>query len=210
MIDFILSHDWEQILAACITVFGMTALIWYRKKIAAWKALWADVIEGLRAIPKLRDDVKSIAYFVSPNGGGSLMDSAHRTEEAVSRLQGDLTMLADTFAAENDTDEDVARFYSHESGENTYVNQTYARWLGVGKAELLGWGYMNVVHHDDSGRVSAHWQQCRSEARQYRMRHRMIRPDGGILLVDVIATPIPEGGPTKRWIGTVRKVPDGK
>ena len=208
MVDFLLTLNWSQIIVALIMTCGGAALIWYREKLRAWRAFWSSVLNGLRAIPDLQADVKGIRYFVSPNGGGSLMDSAKRMEDAISVLSERLEMLTQTVWAENDTDDSVARFHCNVDGENTYVNQTYARWLGVGKSELLGWNFLNVIHPQDVDRVRTHWDQCRREHRQYRMTHRVVTSGGSVLTMAVTATPIPEGGVAKRWIGFARKVPN--
>lgn len=183
-------------------------MIWYREKVKSWRNFWTGVLNGLRAIPELQADVKGIRYFVSPNGGGSLMDSASRMEGAITALSSRLELLTQTVWAENDTDESIARFHCNTHGENTYVNQTYARWLGVGKAELLGWNFLNVIHPEDVDRVRTHWDQCRREHRQYRMVHRMMTSDGRTIAVAVTATPIPEEGATKLWVGFARKISD--
>lgn len=207
MLDFLLTLNWSQIIVATIVTFGGAMLVWYRERVMAWKKFWTGVLEGLRAIPDLQADVKGIRYFVSPNGGGSLMDSAKRMEQAIATVTEQLDLLAQTVVAENDTDDAIARFHCAPSGENTYVNQTYARWLGVGKAELLGWNFLNVIHPDDVVRVQTHWEQCRREHRQYRMTHRVIAANGEVFSLAVTCTPIPEGGEARRWIGYARKVP---
>lgn len=53
-----------------------------------------------------------------------------------------VTMLTLTARARGDINDNAAEFECDESGANTYVNQTYARWLGVGKHDLLGWRYL--------------------------------------------------------------------
>lgn len=207
LIDLLAALDWTQILIAFMTAFGGALIIWYRKKIGRWRDFWRSASEGLANLPKLQKDVAGIHYFVSPNGGGSLMDSTRRIEVNVSALGDQLNMLSETMRAENDTDEDLARFYCDAAGANTYVNQTYARWIGVGKAELLGWAFLNIIHPDDVPRVRAHWEQCRVENRQYRMVHRMIASNGDVFTVSVTATPIPENSPARRWVGSAKKVP---
>lgn len=208
MIDFLLTLNWSQIIVALIVTFGGTLMVWYRAKMKTWAGAWKRVFVGLQAIPELQADVRGIRYFVSPNGGGSLMDSAKRMEEAISTLSERLEMLTQTVWAENDTDDSVARFHCGVGGENTYVNQTYARWVGVGKSELLGWNFLNVIHPQDVEHVRIHWDQCRREHRQYRMTHRVVTSGGSIITMAVTATPIPEGGVAKRWIGFARKVPN--
>ena len=208
MIDFLLTLNWSQIIVALITVFGGVAVVWYREKLRSLRTFWRGVLDGLRGIPELQNDVRGIRYFVSPNGGGSLMDSAARMEGAIASLADRLEMLTQTVWAENDTDDSIARYHCNPDGENTYVNQTYARWLGVGKAELLGWNFLNVIHPEDVDRVRVHWDQCRHEHRQYRMTHRMITSSGAIITVTSTATPVPNEGQAKLWVGFARKVPD--
>ena len=206
MVDFLLTLNWSQIIVALIVTFGGALMIWYRERIKAWRALWHDVFDGLRAIPSLQADVKGIRFFVSPNGGGSLMDASKRMEAALTVLTTRLQLLSETVVAENDTDEDVARFHCAPSGENIYVNQTYARWLGVGKNELLGWNFLNVIHPEDVGRVQRHWEQCRRERRHYKQCHRVIASNGEVLSLVVSVAPIPEEGELLRWIGHAKKV----
>lgn len=201
--ELISQLDLTQILLFVVTTVGGALLVWYRKRLAEWKKFWRGVLDGLRSIPELKADVKGIRYYVAPNGGGSLMDSVKRTETAVGALTEQVDLVVQTMWAENDSDDDIGRFHCNGAGENTYVNQLYARWLGVGKSELLGWNYLNFVHSNDVDRVRRHWEICRSEHRQYRIRHRMVAADGEIIEVEVTATPIPESAPAKRWIGSI-------
>ena len=204
--EFISQLDLTQILLFVVTSVGGALLVWYRKRIVEWKKFWRGVLDGLRSIPELKADVKGICYYVAPNGGGSLMDSAKRTEAAVGTLTEQVDLMVQTMWAENDSDAEIGRFHCNAAGENTYVNQLYARWLGVGKSELMGWNYLNFVHSNDVDRVRRHWETCRSEHRRYQIRHHMVAADGEIIEVEVIATPIPESAPAKRWIGSIRRL----
>lgn len=208
--EFISQLDLTQILLFVVTTVGSALLVWYRKRLAEWRKFWRSVLDGLRSIPELESNVKGICYYVAPNGGGSLMDSVKRTEAAVGALTEQVDLIVHTMWAENDSDEHVGRFHCNSVGEITYVNQLYARWLGVGKTELMGWNYLNFVHPDDVDMVRRHWETCRSEHRQYRSHHRMVAADGEIIEVEVIATPIPESTPTKRWIGSIRRIDNGR
>ena len=208
--EFISQLDLTQILLFVVTTVGGTLLVWYRKRLAEGRKFWHGVLDGLRSIPELKADVRGICYYVAPNGGGSLMDSVKRTEAAVSALGEQVDLMTQTMWAENDSDDEVGRFHCNAAGEITYVNQIYARWLGVGKPELMGWNYLNFVHSDDVDRVRRHWEVCRSERRQYHLRHRMTAVDGELIEVEVVATPIPESAPAKRWIGNVRRIDNGR
>lgn len=205
--EFLSQLDFTQILLFVVTAVGSALAVWYRKKFSAWREFWKSVLEGLRSIPDLKNDVKGIRYYVAPNGGGSLMDSVRRTECAVGMLSEQMELVVQTMRAENDADDEVGRFYCSPEGEYTYVNQLYARWLGVGKAELLGWNWLNFVHPEDLKRVRKHWDDCRAELRVYRAQHRMVAATGDVFDVVVVASPIPESAPIKRWIGTIRRTP---
>ena len=204
--DLLYRIDPTPIVLFLLSAVGGAVVVWYRKKFREWATFWRSVLDGLRGIPELQRDVKGIRYYVAPNGGGSLMDSVKRTEAAVSTLTEQVDMLAQTMWAENDTDDEVGRYHRTVNGENTYVNQTYARWLGVGKAELLGYQYFNFIHHDDVDGVREEWARCRAERRQFRHTYRMVTASGGTITVTAIATPVPETGQPRCWVGTVRKV----
>lgn len=204
--DFFAQLDLTQILLSIITAIGGVLMVWYRKRISGWKNFWRGVFDGLRSIPELKHDVKGIRYYVAPNGGGSLMDSVKRTEAAVNTLTEQVDLVVQTMWAENDADDEIARFHSSSAGDNIYVNQLYARWLSCGKPELLGWNFLNFVHPQDADRVRKHWDQCREELRQFRMKYRMVATTGELLYVSVIAVPIPGTPPTKRWIGAIRRI----
>jgi len=204
--DLYHSLDWTQIVLGLILAACGSLGVWYRKKFPIWLALWKDVLSGLASIPELRQDVRGIRYYVAPNGGGSLMDSIKRTEEAVGVLGERLDLLTQTIWAENDTEDDVGRFHANADGENIYVNQRYARMLGVGKSELMGWKFLNFAHPDDVDRVRRHWELCRKENRQYRINFNMVTAAKEVIEVEIVATPVPELPPAKRWVGVVRKV----
>lgn len=203
--DLLQQLNWSEIAVMLITSVGGGLLVWYRERLKDWKKFWAGVLDGLRSIPELKADVKGIRYYVAPNGGGSMMDSIKRTEAAVCILTDQVDIIARTMLIENDSDE-VGRFQCDGSGKNTYVNQTYARWLSVGKSDLMEWNFINFLHPEDSVRVCNLWDMCRTEHRQYKNRHRMVASTGVVIDVEVIATPIPDGPPAKRWVGTMRRL----
>ncbi len=169
-----------------VTLLGSVATglgaIWLfaRKQIAAWWQPYKNGFEGAAQVPALKNDVE--------------------------HMSASLSLLTLHVRARGDIDIETAQFESNADGANTYVNLTFARWLGVGKAELLGWGWINFVHPDDRIRVRQEWDACRLEHRKYSVRFRFLDPDGESFPVDVLATPIPEAPPAKQWIGVIRRV----
>ena len=157
-----------------------TAWLFFRRKILSWWAPYRAGIEGAAQVPALARDVEN--------------------------MTGAIGLLTLHVRARSDIDIETAQFESSASGENTYVNLTYARWLGVGKAELMGWGWINFVHPEDRIRVRREWDSCRAEHRKYNVRFRFLDACGEEFSVDALATPIPDAPPAKSCIGVIRRV----
>lgn len=198
--------NWGELLGALILAAIGPVLYYLRNRIKAGYNSWKDVLSGLRAIPELSSNVEKISYYVAPNGGGSLHDAVKETKALVLSVTDHLDTVVQTMWAENDTDDEFGRYYADAAGANTYVNQLFARWLSVGKNELMGWGFLNFIHPDDIERMRRHWETCRIEKRQYRLRHRMVSATGQVIEIEVTAIPIMQGLEVKRWIGSIRKV----
>lgn len=179
-----------QLFSALIDVFiGLTTLIgilgsaWLvlRKRITSWWAPYRSGIDGMAQLPELAT--------------------------AVNDVRSSLGMLTLMVRARGDINIESAEFECDVAGAHTYVNLTYARWLGVGKTELMDWGFINFIHEDDRLRVRREWELSRAEHRIFNQRYRVVASDKEIILVDTLITPIPESPPTKHWIGVMRRVP---
>lgn len=203
--DLIQRLDLIDTVLSILATAGSGLAVWYRKNLQSGLRFWRDVFRGLRSINELKESVSKISYFVAPNGGGSLMDAARRTETAVATLSGQMDLVVQTMLVENDINDEVAQFHANRLGEFTYVNQLYARWLAVGKDDLLDWGYLNFIHPDDFDRVTRHWEQCRREHRECQLRFRMVASTGSVVSVRVVARPIMKGDQVTRWIGFIRR-----
>lgn len=175
---------------------------WFRSKTEPLRKAFA----GLQQVPALQSDLDIVRKAVLPNGGTSLPDGVRRIESALLSVRNDVSMMACTMAAHNDNDPNKGTLECDASGANISVNRTYARWIGVGKDELLGWAFLNYVHQDDRERVRDDWMLAMKECRPYHNRHKMLTADGEVICVDVSATPIPDTPPIQRWVGVVRLV----
>ena len=170
-------------LGAFLGSLGLSGgVIWafFRKRLAAWWDPYKTGLQGAAQVPKLAKDVEQVTAAMS-------LLTMHV------RVSGDIAMEA-------------AQFETGPDGANTYVNQTFARMLGVGKAELMGWGWINFVHPDDRIHVRQEWDACRREHRKYSIRFRFLDAGGEEIPVDVLAMPIPESPPAKQWLGVIRRV----
>lgn len=86
----------------------------------------------------------------------------------------------------------------------TSVNATLARRLGVGKSELLGFGYLGFIIQADMSAFRQEWTLCAAEHRPFQGVLRWRRPvDGVVLRMQWVLTPIPEppATPIQQWLG---------
>lgn len=180
-----------------------------RKTLAEWrrrrrsrKAAFDSMLEGW---PAHCSAVARISKEVSPNGGGSLADAVRRTEASM-REQGEvLQEVRGVLRTQSDLSDD-GQFQCTPLGSNTFVNLTYARMLGVGKADLLGNQWKNYIAPQDADRFLAANAAALAEHRPFNGRCNMVRSDGDLVLVDVTMYPDPERPPAQRWFGKIREV----
>ena len=179
----------------------------WREKRAARKAAFDNMLTGF---PDLQRVVAGVEKQVRPNGGGSLMDAVCRIEasskthgEAISDIRASLVSIDAMVRAQSDLGSEGA-FACDPEGRNDWVNQAYARMLGVGRADLLGNQWKNYIHPDDAGAFLAANASALHEHRMFSGRCRMVRSDGDDIEVDVTIIPYPDRPPAKRWFGKVR------
>ena len=169
-----------------VTLLGSLAtglgVVWafFRRRIREWWKPYSEGFKGAAQVPGLKADIEMMGKS--------------------------LNLVTMHIRARGDTDIERGQFETNAEGANTYVNLTFARWLGVGKAELLGWGWINFVHPDDRIYVRQEWDSARREHRVYNVRFRFLDAGGEEFAVDVLATPIPEAPPAKSWLGVIRRV----
>ena len=126
---------------------------------------------------------------------------------AVHGLADEMALLSQSSRVMLDANTEVGYFESAPDGRNVEINATYARWVGVSKTDLLGFGWLSYVDPEHRDEVRAEWEACRRESRLFQMRYTMIPPRGVAVVVEVTIHPIPQQPPAKRWVGIVRLVP---
>lgn len=180
-----------------------------RKKLRKWREARRARKEAFDAMLAGWEDhrkaVASISKEVSPNGGGSLADAVRRTEAAMQDQGEVLGEVRGVLRTQSDLSDD-GQFQCTPAGSNTFVNLTYARLLGVGKADLIGNQWKNYIAPEDAPRFLAANALALAEHRPFNDRCHMVRSDGDRVLVDVTMYPDPERPPAERWFGRIREV----
>src|SRR5262249_12342586 len=67
---------------------------------------------------------------------------------------------------------------SSVEGYCDFVNKRWLEYVGLPAEELLGWGWIKVIHPDDVEGISAYWQSCVEAGTSGQVETRMRRHDG--------------------------------
>lgn len=191
--DFAALGPLVDVLETLIAVLGFmaagVATLWafFRKQIKVWWAPYRAAVDSMADIPGIKHSVDQGRVEIQ------LVGTQVKMLTLVSRVRAD-------------GNHETAEFESAVDGSNTYVNQTYARWLGVGKNELLGWRWLNYIHSEDVQSVREEWGMCRAQHRPYRQHYRMVAANGTEFNVETICIPVPDAPPAHSWVGTIRKI----
>jgi hypothetical protein len=122
-----------------------------------------------------------------------------RTEQALSRSLETFRRLAQISPA--------AIFRADVKGNCTYANRRCEEGTGRPLEELLGQGWIRVMHPEDRDRVLAEWRRDMSERRPKPLVWRILRPDGTIRWVlSEAAAELDEGGKPVGYISCLSDI----
>jgi PAS domain S-box-containing protein len=95
-------------------------------------------------------------------------------------------------------------------GANTFVNARFTEYAGMPAAELLGDGWLQILHPDDRARAATIWAASVRTGEPYEAEYRFLRRDGEARLHMVRGAPQREGadGRILGWVGTCIDVED--
>lgn len=140
------------------------------------------VINPLRELLAIKDDVKEIREELSPNSGSSLKDIVISTNKNVQ-----------TILARNRT---ISQFDSRpcfetdDRGLYTWVNRSFLRLVGLTMSELMDHGWKNVLSRDDASRVIYDWNLAIAEKREFQATYTIVDGDGESHKVSCHAIPM--------------------
>jgi PAS domain S-box-containing protein len=98
-------------------------------------------------------------------------------------------------------------FVADADGANTYTNPQFQTYARRSAQDLLGSGWLEVVHPDDRGRAAATWAASRRDGRPYRAEYRLRDGHGGYRWFAVRGTPVrSDGGRVVQWVGSGTEV----
>lgn len=171
-------------------------------RLAAWA--WAPIGDQLA-----KRDARINALAEAINGlRRDLVHSLDDLRLEVHALRDQANIVISAMRVQADANESIGYFETAADGENVFVSSTYAAWMGVSRAELLRWGFLNFTHEADRERVEREWVRARAQHREYRELVRMGPMGGPYKPFKVVAQPVPDAPPALAWIGTLRPLRD--
>ncbi len=100
---------------------------------------------------------------------------------------------------------------TNAKGDNTYVSQRWSSITGITEDDAKGTGWSQGIHPEDKERVFAGWYGSTSCDSYYTSEFRFVRPDGEIVWVVCLATPMKDNDQEIiGWVGTITDISDRK
>jgi PAS domain S-box-containing protein len=100
---------------------------------------------------------------------------------------------------------------SRPDGYCDFFNQRWLDYAGMSEEEAQGWGWLAVIHPDDSQRLTEQWRSCLTAGAPVDMEGRIRRHDGVYRWFLFRGNPLrDESGKILRWFGTNTDIEDRK
>jgi PAS domain S-box-containing protein len=96
-------------------------------------------------------------------------------------------------------------------GTADFFNQVYLDYTGLSLSQLIGKGWLRILHPDDSHRTEKTWQEAINGGISYEVEHRIRRHDGAYRWFLTRGIPLKnENGAVEKWYGTTTDIQEHK
>jgi PAS domain S-box-containing protein len=100
-------------------------------------------------------------------------------------------------------------FVADPDGANIYSNPQFAAYSGLSEAELMGDGWLKVIHPDDRERAASTWERSWKDQEGYEAEYRFRAADGNFRSFLVRGNPVRDPlGTVVQWVGTCTDISD--
>ena len=201
------SIDLAQIIIAGAGGLGGAALWaqkrykWFTARMAARKARRTTLEE----LPSRMDAMSGLLESVVSQGVKTvdLLQEHSRTLSDQNRVLGTISAMVH---GEMELDP-TPHFICGTDGENLNVNTAYARLVGCGRDELLGFGYQRFVAPALNPGYMTAFTEATQQHRSFESAISFRRPDGKVVEAQVRIVPHPENEPPAHyWVGIITSV----
>lgn len=198
------SIDLTQIIIAAAGGLGGAALWaqkrykWITTRMAARKARRTTLEE----LPSRMDAMSALLESVVSHGVKTvgLLEDHSKTLDDQNRV---LSTISAMVYGEMELDP-TPRFICGNDGKNLNVNTGYARLVGCGRDELLGFGYQRFLPSSLNPDYMQTFAEASAKHRSFESELFMRRPDGKVVEAQVHIVPHPEHDPPAHyWVGVI-------
>ena len=202
--DFAQSLDVTQIL---LTIAGSAGAVflWMKRRylsISGWRKAREARRLAFNDLPDRVSDFAKLLDGVREQSGRTLdvLDAHTKTLDDQNRVLGNISAM---IHGEMELDP-TPRFICDNDGRNLNVNTAYARLVGCGRDELLGFGYQRFLPNGTNPEYIADFNAAAEQHRSFERAVRIRRPDGTEVHANVRIVPHPEHEPPAHyWVGVV-------
>jgi len=163
-------------LTAIVSLLLTMVTLWQRTKIIAvcstvWRKTFgrahAQIFQHLNEQGEL---ISMMADEIKPNGNGSIHQQLHRIAE---RQEDTIALQGAKMNADHQ-----AMFVTDVNGKVIANNRSHQMLTGFNIEQLMGDGWVNVIHPDDRQLVHDKWKEAVEEEREFSETIRYVTPNG--------------------------------
>ena len=211
--DALQSLDFTQIFLAAVGSIGAVVL-WVKRRyltVAEWRRMREARRVAFNELPDRVSDFAKLLDGVCKQSERALgvLDAHTKTLDEQNRV---LSSISAMIHGEMELDP-IPRFICDSDGRYLNVNTAYARLVGCGRDELLGFGYQRFIPSNTNPGYAAEFDSATRQHRSFERPLHILRPDGTEVLANVRIVPHPENEPPAHyWVGVVtaaRRSTDG-
>ncbi len=190
-------QEWAW-LAAIVAPSGIVYALVRPALLRLWRWATAPIVDHFRGVHRMVATVdrmegevtqikRRVEAELGPNGGGSMKDQ--------------VTVIAARQAAIFDS---MARpaFQADATGRFVSVNRAFEMLTGYPARDLLGMGWVNLIHQDHVEAFMVAWNHTIRDGRMLRRECVLVKASGDELSVCVDAVPVKAGARVLEWQGT--------
>ena len=202
--DFLQSLDATQILLTLLGSAG-AVFLWMKRRYITFRG-WRKAREARRlAFNELPERVSDFAKLL--DGVRTQSERTLGVLDAHTKMFDDQNRVLSNISAmihgEMELDP-TPRFICDSDGRNLNVNTAYARLVGCGRDELMGFGYQRFLPNGTNPEYIADFNATAEQHRSFERAVRIRRPDGTEVHANVRIVPHPEHEPPAHyWVGVV-------
>lgn len=198
------SIDLTQIILAAAGGLGGLAL-WGRKRlrtVVEWRKRRTARRKAVRELPERVADI-AVALAAMSERGQKMLDMLSSHSQTLQDQNKVLGTISAMVHGEMELDP-TPRFICGNDGENLNVNTAYARLVGCGRDELLGFGYQRFLPSSLNPDYMQTFAEASAKHRSFESTILIRRPDGKVVEAQVRIVPHPEHDPPANyWVGVI-------